>query len=373
MFVGGFMNKKSIFYITIFIAVIIGTYWFFKFGLYDGGNKKTGNLPLNNNSFTIVKGGNDCREELTTIYEDDNYIYQVDNTCVLEYDIKYSNGLKIKLLDAIKKNKVTISELEKNGIKIIKTEKNKEVTWDIDKSNSTNCSDELIDIYSDDTYNYKITKCSAYNYLVVYSNGEKYTVIDAFNQGKVNLGDLESKGIVITKTEKVTYIKYQLKNESLGLTCSSVMTDIYEDSNYKYQVSSPCVANNYFVIINDTEKLSIKDALAQGRVSIDLLMNKGVKITKVSKNQTNPGTPSDNTSFKVVNESKNLSCASVVTTIYQDKYYSYTVASPCVANNFFVVFNNGDKYSVKDALNKKKVSVNDLINKGVNIRRTRLK
>ena len=59
-------------------------------------------------------------------------------------------------------------------------------------------------------------------------------------------------------------------------------------------------------------------------------------------------------------------CTQVVIKIYEDNEYQYTVPNGCVAN-YKVVYSNGEKYTLNEALSKKKVTIDELISKGVNI------
>ncbi len=66
-------------------------------------------------------------------------------------------------------------------------------------------------------------------------------------------------------------------------------------------------------------------------------------------------------------EGKDLTCAAVITQIYEDDEYTYSVSSPCVADETYVVYSNGEKYNIKDALSEGKVTIAELEEKNFTI------
>ena len=150
---------------------------------------------------------------------------------------------------------------------------------------------------------------------------------------------------------------WEIVDETAGITCTQVITAIYEDENYIYEVANPCIENNIYVLFPSGEKITIKEALNQKKVTVDELINKGISITKTAKTLT----------WEIEEEMDGVMCALVITKIYEDENYVYTVSSPCKAEKIFVKFSNGEKNTIKEALNQKKVTVDELINKGITI------
>ena len=71
-------------------------------------------------------------------------------------------------------------------------------------------------------------------------------------------------------------------------------------------------------------------------------------------------------SWSIDKSSWNEICTQAFEVIYEDNNYKYTVPNGCIAN-YKVVYSNGKSYTLKDALSKGKVTIQDLINKRINI------
>ena len=74
-----------------------------------------------------------------------------------------------------------------------------------------------------------------------------------------------------------------------------------------------------------------------------------------------------NLTWKVKIESKDETCIQVIQKVYEDEDYEYNVSTPCYASSVYIVYSNGEKYTMIEALNKKKVTPDELIEKGVSI------
>ncbi len=172
--------------------------------------------------------------------------------------------------------------------------------------------------------------------------------------GKSNNAGSDNSGV--TSSGEVSW---QIVDETAGLTCSSVMTTIYEDENYYYQVGSSCQATNIFIKYSTGEKISIKDALSSGKVKIGALLNSNINITKVAKDTSK--------TFEIVDETAGLMCAQTITTLYEDDNYYYKVSDSCKGTKIFVKFANGEKLTIQEALTSKKITADELISKGVSI------
>ena len=64
-------------------------------------------------------------------------------------------------------------------------------------------------------------------------------------------------------------------------------------------------------------------------------------------------------------------CTQQIYLIYEDSKYEYNVPNPCYANSVLVVYEDGKKETIKEALNNKKVTPDELIKKGVKIYKTK--
>ena len=294
-----------------------------------------------------------CASVITKIYEDNDYIYNVSDPCVATGTyVVFSSGERYTVKDAVNNGKVTIADLEGAGIKIYKD--SKKVTWKIEQEDDLMCASAITKIYEDNDYTYSVADpCVATGTYVVFSSGERYTVKDAVNNGKVTISDLEKAGIKIYKDSKKVTWKIEQEDD---LMCASVITKIYEDNDYIYNVSDPCVATGTYVVFSSGERYTVKDAVNNGKVTIADLEGAGIKIYKDSKKVT----------WKIEQED-DLMCASAITKIYEDNDYTYSVADPCVATGTYVVFSSGERYTVKDAVNNGKVTISDLEKAGIKI------
>lgn len=72
------------------------------------------------NEFTIVDETITCAEALEEIYRDDEYIYYLPCIKSATIFLKYDNGEKITVKEALDDEKVTIDKLIKEGLKVYK-------------------------------------------------------------------------------------------------------------------------------------------------------------------------------------------------------------------------------------------------------------
>lgn len=72
------------------------------------------------NKFTIVDETTTCDQALEEIYRDDEYIYYLPCIKSSTVFLKYNNGKKINVKEAIDKQKVKIEMLIKEGLKVYK-------------------------------------------------------------------------------------------------------------------------------------------------------------------------------------------------------------------------------------------------------------
>ncbi len=99
-------------------------------------------------------------------------------------------------------------------------------------------------------------------------------------------------GLILTK---LNINKNVLSDESKPLSykiidetevCADALESIYEDNNYTYYLS--CIkSNNIFIEFSNGTKYSLKFVLDNNLISIDELIDKGLKVIKIDKNATN--------------------------------------------------------------------------------------
>lgn len=74
----------------------------------------------------------------------------------------------------------------------------------------------------------------------------------------------------------------------------------------------------------------------------------------------------DFTIIDKMEENKNLVCAEALESFYEDDNYTYYYT--CVKSNYVIVkYKNGTEQTVKEALKKKKITIEDVINSGIKI------
>ncbi len=238
-----------------------------------------------------------------------------------------------------------------------KNENTPKLTWQIvDETEGISCAQYIVVIYEDEKYTYEVANpCIENNIYVQFSNGEKITIKEALKAKKVTVDELINKGIKISKVAKA--ITWEVVDETKGKACSSVITTIYEDDSYKYQVSNSCIGDYTFVKYSSGEKISIKEALSSKKVTADELITRGVKIDKASKTVT----------WNIIDETAGVSCSQVMTKLYEDGKYEYQVSSPCKADKVYIQFSNGEKITVREALAAKRVKIEEIIERGFKI------
>ena len=78
----------------------------------------------------------------------------------------------------------------------------------------------------------------------------------------------------------------------------------------------------------------------------------------------NEGEKTPTIDYKIVDNTK--SCAEALEEIYKDQKYTYYL--PCIkSDNIELVWNNGEKDYLKDAINNKKVSIDSLKEHGLEV------
>lgn len=107
------MKKKLIIIISLvaIIAIVLGVFLSVK------------NKNLEKNSIKIIDATYSCNQSREKFYEDDNYVYYFPCIKSTSIFIKFPNGNKILVVKALEENKVTIDELIKAGLEVIKEDK----------------------------------------------------------------------------------------------------------------------------------------------------------------------------------------------------------------------------------------------------------
>lgn len=109
------MKKKSIIILSILglIILIIGIILL-----------TTNNIIIKNKSnLKIIDATYMCSQTLEDFYEDDEYIYSFPCVKSQSVYVKFENGNKMLVVDALESEKVTIDELIKAGLEVEKREK----------------------------------------------------------------------------------------------------------------------------------------------------------------------------------------------------------------------------------------------------------
>ena len=346
-------KKKKPLIILILIIVLGVTGYLLYSNINQGTEKKSSSTKSSSDSksvqtWKIEKVEEDCKEETIPIYEDENYEYSVSNSCIANYKIVYSNDEEYTLAEVLNKKKLTVDALNKKGINITKTAKKPE--WAIDKGKEEKCTQETILLYETENEEYHTNNGCIPNYKVVFTNGEVYTVTKALELNKISPEELISEGLNITKTYKnITWTIEKVE----GNNCPLHIFKIYEDSMYEYNVENNCIAN-YKVVYSDDEKYNLSEALKKKKVTPEDLQNWGITIYRKPR------------VISWAIEKDEEDCVAKKSIIYEDASYEYVVTDSCIPK-YKLVYTNGDKFSINEALTSNKVSINELITKGIKI------
>ena len=109
------MKKKPILIVLIvltIIAIIIGIIFLNK------------NIALSKSNIEIIDATYSCNKTKEKIYEDNNYIYYLPCAKSNSVFVKFKDtNTKVLIKEALSNNKVTINELIKAGLEVIKEDK----------------------------------------------------------------------------------------------------------------------------------------------------------------------------------------------------------------------------------------------------------
>lgn len=359
--------------------------------MYEEGNVNSGTFEILDNSiiFTQTKLYNDtCYDLLTYVYSKpieiiDNKIYSVTisdsklyatneeslvntkNTLLynnIECYNKEENVVINNSSNNTSNNNNSNSNTSNNNGKDNDKINNEPLTWKI-VSNHGICSQNLTKVYENNKYEYYVADpCVADYTYVEYSNGEKYTIREALNNGKITIEDLVQQKFTITIKTKNQNMENEWNIISEHGKCIQNITKVYEDSKYEYYAPNPCVADLTYIEFKNGDRYTVREALNKGKVTPNDLAKRDLYLSKKEK-QTEP-TPQPLTWSVVSNYG---SCVQTVTKVYEDSKYNYYVSNPCIANLTYIEYSNGERYTVSEVLTNKKLTVDQLINKGINI------
>ena len=348
------MNRKglNIFLISILVLVLLTGGWLFIFEKI-----KTKNSPK---KYSISREYETCIQEVYEVYKDGKKEYTTSNPCeAKDTYVVYEDGEKITVEEALKDKKVTPEELSKKGVDIKKVSTSDVTIWSI-KREYDECTPVIYELHKDKNYQYTTSNpCEALNTYMVYESGEKYTIEEALKSGRVTYDVLKEKGVRIYREALYhTQDDYSIKREYE--MCTDSIYEVYKDKDYQYTTSNPCEATNTYLVYSSGEKITVEQAIKTKKATYEELVKKGVKIYREALYHTQ-----DN-SFTFTREYE--MCAQNIYTVYEDDKYIYSTSNPCEAG-IYLVFSNGEKITVEQAIKAKKVTYDELVNKGIKIYR----
>ena len=305
-----------------------------------------GKKPLARGDFKVVDNAGTCAQSLEEIYRDKTYIYylscQKSNSVFIEFD----NGEKYPIKEALENGLVTPDQIINKGYKLTKKKIARGDFTIIDNAGS--CAQSLEEIYRDKTYKYYLSCQKSSKVFVKFENGEKYTMKVALSKGYITPDQVIKKKYNLIK-KPIARGNFKIIDEVEG--CASAIEEVYRDSMYKYTLS--CVKSGAVIVEFDNgEKYSLKVALNKKYITPDQVIKKGYPLSKI---------PLARGDFKIIDNVQG--CASAIEEVYRDSKYKYTLS--CIKSGSVIVeFDNGERYSLKEALNKKYITPDQVINKG---------
>lgn len=139
-----------------------------------------------------------CLDMIDVFYSDNKYDYSfncINDNIIVTYD----NGKTEEIHEAFQNKHVTIKDLDKFNISYQKLERKVTVKTINSGVSNNGCNLEKTIIYSDDTYNYYIKNTC---YTVVFSDGSKEPIEEAFKNNKISIKDLDNLNFNYTKEAK---------------------------------------------------------------------------------------------------------------------------------------------------------------------------
>lgn len=139
-----------------------------------------------------------CLDMIDVFYSDNKHDYSfncINNNII----VTYANGKTEEIHEAFQNKHVTIKDLDKFNISYQKLERQVTVKAINSGVSNNGCNLEKTIIYSDDTYNYYIKNTC---YTVVFSDGSKEPIEEAFKNNKISIKDLDNLNFNYTKDAK---------------------------------------------------------------------------------------------------------------------------------------------------------------------------
>ena len=188
------------------------------------------------------------------------------------------------------------------------------------------------------------------------SNAEKiYFTVDN-NEYKLILEKDETNNWInpnYNPNQKVKNIVDESENMD-DFICAEALENFYSDSKYNYYFG--CIKSSYVnVIYEDNTEDSVTNALKNGTIIISDLDKYNISYGKEEK-VTNIKNIIDETEVE-----DGFMCASALEEFYKDVENTYYFS--CMKSNYVkVIYNDGTEETVKEALMKNKIMINDLDN-----------
>lgn len=195
-------------------------------------------------------------------------------------------------------------------------------------------ADALEGFWQDEEYNYYFPSIKSHYIIVLYSNGSAQTVKEALAEGRITLADLDRFGIGYGKEVRV-YITEITDRDTMDTAVDVFFTGV----DYYYYFPS---IHETTVHYSDGTSLSLKEAMAEFRVTVEDLDRFGIKYFKSS-----------------VKEVAGLDYRDGVLTalghFWSDAAYDYYF--PCCDTEVTVIFTDGTRMELAEALERDFVSV----------------
>ena len=188
-----------------------------------------------------------------------------------------------------------------------------------------------------------------------------------YQEGNTNSGTFEilDNNIIFTQTKLYNDTCYNLSTYTY-----SKPIEIIDNKIYSITINDDKLYTTNKESLVNTKKILLYNDFECSKIEKKVVTNKSS--SNKSKNNTSNNSVKDNNistdeplTWNIV--SNYDSCAQTITKVYEDDEYDYYVPNPCIANLSYIEYSNGEKYTIIEALNKRKLTPNELIEKGVNI------
>ncbi|MDD2434789.1 MAG: hypothetical protein PHO63_00880 [Bacilli bacterium] len=190
-----------------------------------------------NDTIKIIDKTKNCATALEQFYEDEHYIYYFPCIQSQTIYVKIYNNPRILVKDALKDNKIKISELKASGLKFYK-----EAKFELNIKSATNC--EVKTIFEVDNFDYRIYSYCLDDVSLVFNN-TFYSFQEALEKNKINIDQIFEKMEYDNEYAQTTKIDYDdeetimYKNFAYSLlkcNTKSGNKDIYiGDKNLEYE------------------------------------------------------------------------------------------------------------------------------------------